>query len=71
MTKLEDIEKAVTELAPDELARSRAWFDNFQERVFDADIERDANSGKLDWLVREAQTELASGKTKPLPRATK
>ena len=71
MTKLEDIEKAVTELAPDELARFRAWFDNFQERVFDAVIERDANSGKLDWLVREAQTELASGKTKPLPRATK
>jgi hypothetical protein len=67
MTKLEDIEKAVSELARDDLARFRAWFEDFQESQFDAQIERDAADGKLDWLVREGLDELSSGKAKRLP----
>jgi hypothetical protein len=29
MSTLEDIEKALTELPPDQLAEFRAWFENF------------------------------------------
>lgn len=48
MTTAEDIEKAVEQLAPRELARFRAWFEAFDARQFDAAIERDARAGKLD-----------------------
>jgi hypothetical protein len=54
MMTAEDIEKAVEELPPKELARFRAWFEAFDADRFDAAIERDAKSGKLDGLAEEA-----------------
>jgi hypothetical protein len=54
MTTIEEIEKAVTELTPEQLAKFRAWLDEYQERLFDEQIERDAKSGKLDKLAEEA-----------------
>jgi hypothetical protein len=50
----EDIEKAVEQLPPRELARFRAWFDAFDSSQFDAAIERDAQAGKLDGLAEKA-----------------
>jgi hypothetical protein len=47
MTTTEDIEKAVEQLSPRELARFRAWFEVFDADRFDAAIERDADAGKL------------------------
>jgi hypothetical protein len=44
MTTIEEIEKAVAELTPEQLAKFRAWFDEFQERMFDEQIERDAKA---------------------------
>ena len=54
MTTAEDIEKAVAQLSSRELARFRAWFEAFDAEQFDAAIERDAQSGKLDALADEA-----------------
>jgi hypothetical protein len=54
MTNAEDIEKAVEQLSPRELARFRAWFEVFDARQFDAAIERDVKAGKLDALADEA-----------------
>jgi hypothetical protein len=54
MTTVEDIEKAVAKLTPKQLAKFRAWFDEFQAQSFDAQIERDAKAGKLDELADEA-----------------
>ena len=67
MTKLEDIEKAVTQLSDDERAKLRAWLDELDAQGWDEQIERDANAGKLDWLIEEARAEHASGLTKKLP----
>ena len=47
MTTLEDIEKAVAELPPDQLVRFRAWFEEFEAARFDQTIERDAKAGRL------------------------
>ncbi len=66
MTKLEDIEKAVAELAPSELARFRAWFAEFDAVRFDEKIERDARSGKLDQLAEKALAEFRSGRAREL-----
>ena len=54
MTTAEDIEKAVEQLAPRELARFRAWFEAFDATLFDAAIERDAHADKLDAHAEEA-----------------
>ena len=48
---LADLEKAVATLAPDQLAKFRDWFDAFDAARFDAKIERDAATGKLDRLA--------------------
>jgi hypothetical protein len=44
MTTLEDIEKAVTELPADQLAKFSAWFEDFEAARFDQKIERDAKA---------------------------
>jgi hypothetical protein len=54
MTTAEDIEKAVEQLAPPELARFRAWFEAFDAEQFDAAVERDISAGKLDVHADEA-----------------
>jgi hypothetical protein len=62
----EDIEKAVEQLAPRELARFRAWFEAFDASQFDAAIERDAQAGKLDRLAEEAVAEHRAGGSREL-----
>ena len=66
MTTVEDIEKAVEKLPADQLARFRAWFEEFDAARFDAKIERDAASGKLDLLAREAREDFRSGRAREL-----
>jgi hypothetical protein len=51
---IEDIETAITNLRPDELARFRAWFETFDAARFDEKIERDAKAGHLDRLAEQA-----------------
>jgi hypothetical protein len=57
----EDIEKAIEQLPPRELARFRAWFEAFDASQFDAAIERDAHAGKLDGVAEEASAEQRGG----------
>jgi hypothetical protein len=66
MTTAEDIEKAVEQLTPDELARFRAWFEAFDATQFDAAIERDVRAGRLDKLAEEALAEHRSGRSREL-----
>jgi hypothetical protein len=54
MTTFEDIKDAVSKLTPEQLARFRAWFEEFDARLFDGKIERDAKAGKLDRLAEDA-----------------
>ena len=66
MTTAEEIEKAVERLAPNELARFRAWFEAFDAAQFDAAIERDAHAGRLDGLADEALAEHRAGRSREL-----
>ncbi len=67
MTKLEDIEKAITELSPEELVKLRAFLDELEADLWDAQIERDAKAGKLDHLIEKARTNYRAGLTRKLP----
>ena len=66
MSTIEEIENAVEKLAPQELARFRAWFDNFDSARFDEKIERDANVGKLDELAKQALASHRDGNSREL-----
>jgi hypothetical protein len=66
MTTAEDIEKAIEQLAPRELARFRAWFEAFDARQFDGAIERDGGAGKLDAHAEEALAAHRAGHSREL-----
>jgi hypothetical protein len=66
MTTLEDIEKAVTELPADQLAKFRAWFEEFEAARFDQKIERDAKAGRLDQLAEQALADFRAGRAREL-----
>jgi hypothetical protein len=63
---IEDLEKAVAKLPPDELARFRAWFEQFDAARFDEKIERDAKAGKLNRLSDAALDEFRKGRAREL-----
>jgi hypothetical protein len=66
MTTVEEIERAVSKLAPDELAKFRAWFEEFEAARFDRKIERDAKAGTLDRLAEEALSDFRKGHAREL-----
>jgi hypothetical protein len=66
MTDVQSIEKAVARLAPDELAEFRRWFAEFDAAAWDAQIESDAVSGRLDRLADEALADYRSGKAREI-----
>lgn len=66
MTKVEDIERAVSKLAPNELAKFRVWFEEYDAGQFDAKIEKDIKRGKLDRLADNAISDLAEGNAREL-----
>jgi hypothetical protein len=66
MTKLETIQKAVTELSTEELAKLRAFLDELEADAWDAQIERDLKAGKFDKLAAKAIEEDDAGTTTDL-----
>jgi hypothetical protein len=65
MTRIE-IERAVEQLSPDELAKFRRWFLEFDAAAWDAQIEKDAAAGKFDALAEEALAEYRAGKAREI-----
>ncbi|MGI8783051.1 MAG: hypothetical protein ACR2L2_05295 [Acidobacteriota bacterium] len=55
MTKLEELELAIESLPEKEYSQFRRWFLERDWERWDREIEADSTSGKLDFLVEEAQ----------------
>lgn len=66
MAKIEDIENAVVQLSPAELAQFRLWFEEFDAARFDERIERDIKDGKLEKLAEEAVRTFHKGNARSL-----
>ena len=62
MTTLEDIEKAVEQLSPEELNKFRAWFEALQAQLWDQQIEHDIKAGKLDKHAERWRADYVAGK---------
>lgn len=63
---IREIESAIAQLPTSEIAKLAEWFYEFQAQVWDGQIERDVQSGRLDALIEQAEQEFESGRCKPL-----
>lgn len=66
MGNVENIERQVEALSPEELAKFRAWFLEFDWTAWDRQLEVDIQTGKLDRLAQDALRDHGAGKTTPL-----
>ena len=64
MSELEEIEQRIRQLRPEELAKFRAWFVEFDHLLWDRQIEADSKNGKLGKLAAEALADYQSGKAR-------
>ncbi len=63
---IQEIEQAIRQLSPKDLARFRQWFDEFDAQNWDKQFEADAKSGALDKIAEKALAEYHTGKPKEL-----
>ncbi len=66
MSKVEAIESQIKKLSPEELARFRAWFAEFDGELWDRQFEADVKAGKLDALAENALRDHRSGRSTKL-----
>jgi hypothetical protein len=59
MSTVQEIERAIEKLSDKEIGEIREW-------LWDRDIERDAEAGRLDKFAQEALREHRAGKTRKL-----
>jgi hypothetical protein len=63
---VKEIETAISQLPPAEVAELADWFEQFHEQLWDAQIEQDLKSRRLQSLLDEAKQDLESGRCEPL-----
>jgi hypothetical protein len=61
MSTVKEIEQAILNLGPHDLAALRDWFTALDAEIWDRQLEEDAASGKLDRLADEALRDLSQG----------
>ena len=66
MRKVEELERQIRELSKEEYAELRAWFLERDWAEWDAKIEADSRSGKLDKAIAEGVKDYKSGRTREL-----
>ena len=66
MGAIEKLELLVKSLSPEDLAKFREWFAEFDAQIWDRQIESDAAAGKLDRLIDESMAEHRENKSRPL-----
>jgi len=59
---VQDLEKEVSKLSPDELSQLRQWFEEYDAWKWDNQIQDDATNGTLDSLANESLRDFDSGK---------
>jgi hypothetical protein len=63
---IKEIESAIAQLPPTELAELARWFEEFQAQVWDGQLERDVKAGRLDGLMKQAEQDFEQGQCEPL-----
>ena len=61
-----EIEAAITNLSTNDLAELSKWFRDYQEKLWDKQIEDDLEAGRLDAVLSEVDAEYEAGLSRPL-----
>ena len=56
MSRVEEIERAIQQLSPEEFAQVAQCIQTLEQERWDGELDRDASAGKLDFLIAEAGT---------------
>ncbi len=66
MGRIENLEELIRALSPEEFARFREWFAQFDAEAWDRQLEADVKAGKLDKLAERALRAHAAGQSTQL-----
>ena len=66
MSKVDEIKSAIEALTEEDYVQLRQWFSEKDWEKWDRQIEADSESGRLDFLIKEARDEKRKGKLKEL-----
>ena len=66
MSEVEELEARVRKLPSESLAQFSDWFHQFENDLWDRQIQADFSAGKFDSLIAEARKEFAQGKAREL-----
>lgn len=66
MRRVEQLEQRITELDAAELKELRAWFERYDNEVWDREIENDSKNGKLRRLIDRALADDREGRSTEL-----
>ena len=66
MSEVEAIEARIRDLPPQDFARLREWFQEFENECWDKQIALDFKAGKFNKLIEKAKGEFAQGKVREL-----
>jgi len=66
MTKIREIENAVSQLPKSDLDKFRSWFDEFDANAWDRQFAEDVHGGRLDSIADQALQNLKNGRCSPL-----
>jgi hypothetical protein len=67
MSTVQEIESAITRLAPKEVEAVAEWLAEYREDLWDRQIQADAAAGKLDARINSAKSAHRAGKSTPFP----
>jgi predicted esterase len=63
---IDELEKAVSSLAPEEYDTFRDWFADYDMNQWDIQIEKDSKSGRLDSMIHKALEDYNAGRATDL-----
>jgi hypothetical protein len=63
---VDELENAITQLSPTEMARFAQWFDEYRADRWDRQMEQDIQSGRLDAAGKQADADFEAGRCTPL-----
>jgi hypothetical protein len=66
MSKLEEIQQAIQELSPEDFSNLTRWLAELDWQKWDEQIEKDSESGKLDFWVEKASRAKANNQLSEL-----
>jgi hypothetical protein len=67
MSRVEELERAIQELPPDEFAQIARRIYGIEQERWEGQLDRDAKLGKLDFLVDEARKDQEAALLKDWP----